>query len=352
MKIAVTADNHIRSRSQNPERLNALADICRQCAGLDVQHIILAGDVLDRNSAAITDVEKVLSSHAELTFHWLCGNHDAQVSAEMITAQNVHLYTEPAIVELDKGNSPFLLVPYARNNSMGELLQEHTVKLQPGNWHLVSHGDWTGSLSAGNPDEPGIYMPLTRTDIVTFQPAQVFLGHIHKADTHGIVHYAGSPCGLDISETGRRTFLLFDTLDQSVLRIPVDTDILLFDETFLIIPHDDEESLFLESLWQRIDSWQLAEEERTKVRLRIRVKGYSSNREKLASVAREALQGYRWYGEEGPDFNMLLPATDPELGWLAHQTAASVRALDWKSDPDLPSKDEILLAALSVIYGE
>jgi DNA repair protein SbcD/Mre11 len=352
MKVAVTADTHITSKGKHPERSLALENVCSQANDLQIEHIFLAGDILDKGVSAVGELDRIFSMFSSLTFHMIPGNHDIHLGDEMFTAENVHFYNMPVIKHFAPESIPFLFVPYSPASSMGKLLQKYSQGLHPGKWILVSHGDWTGSLKKGNPLEPGVYMPLTRTDIEIHQPALVLLGHIHQPISSGVIHYPGSPCGLDISETGPRSFIILDTEDISITRRTVETEILFFDETFIITPSEDEVHQFLEILNSRIESWGLTKTTQNKAIIRINLKGYSKNREKLSSAVNKALEGFSFYKEKGPDLTNLLPASDPELAWIARQVTRNIQDLEWHQTPDLPEKEEILLASLSVIYGD
>ncbi len=107
---------------------------------------------------------------------------------------------------------------------MGEALEGVSAQPTPREWLLAGHGNFSGGLQAQNPLESGFYMPLTSKDIGRFQPREVFLGHIHDSPDHPRVHYCGSPCGLDIIETGRHHFLVYDTEDHSMEKISVEVD--------------------------------------------------------------------------------------------------------------------------------
>ena len=109
------------------------------------------------------------------------------------------------------------MIPYLPGKTMGDVIGMFADDIEPREWVLCGHGDWLEGRRSPNPYEPGTYMPLTRSDLTQYQPAQVFLGHIHARRDEPI-HYPGSPCGLDISETGRRRFLLFDTDKNQGLR--------------------------------------------------------------------------------------------------------------------------------------
>ncbi|MCH7720116.1 MAG: hypothetical protein IH988_03880 [Planctomycetes bacterium] len=50
-------------------------------------------------------------------------------------------------------------------------------------------------------------MPLTRADLETHNPSLTLLGHIHAPYDGPPIYYPGSPCPIDMSETGLRRFL-------------------------------------------------------------------------------------------------------------------------------------------------
>ena len=99
-----------------------------------------------------------------------------------------------------------LFLPYRHGRSMGEEIEPFANQLVDEDWLLLSHGDWSGGLRKPNPHEPGIYMPLTRKDIELYKPSCIVLGHIHIPMDLPPIHYPGSPCGLDITESGKRRY--------------------------------------------------------------------------------------------------------------------------------------------------
>lgn len=49
MKIAITADAHLRGRLETPERYVALENIFEQCQKEDVKKVLILGDLFDRD---------------------------------------------------------------------------------------------------------------------------------------------------------------------------------------------------------------------------------------------------------------------------------------------------------------
>ena len=85
--------------------------------------------------------------------------------------------------------------------------------------------------------------------------------------------------------------------------------------------------------------------------IRVKVAGYSSDRAALESTLLGALEGYTFYKNEGPDMTAVSISDDLERAYIAEQIRTGVSDLVWPDGPDEPSRDEILLEALGIIYG-
>ncbi|MED5402056.1 MAG: metallophosphoesterase, partial [Planctomycetota bacterium] len=200
MKIAVTADVHlVAGDNGHPERLAALRDILEQLPTLEIDRLIIAGDLFDRDLQGYGEFETLCNEFPEISIEIIPGNHDPSLVPEHLLAPNITVYSEPQLV--DRDGRQLLFVPYAEGTKMGEVIDRFRGELSAGRWILVGHGNYGGGLSTPHPHEPGVYMPLSRRDIDHSEPALVLLGHIHVPTTQPPVHYPGSPCGLDISET-------------------------------------------------------------------------------------------------------------------------------------------------------
>jgi DNA repair exonuclease SbcCD nuclease subunit len=235
---------------------------------------------------------------------------------------------------------------------MGEEIARFSDQLPANEWVLVGHGDWSVGQRTPNPLEPGVYMPLTRKDIEVYGPARVFLGHIHAPMNESPVYYAGSPCGLDITETGRRRYLIYDTVTNQVESRTLETPVLYFDESFIILPVDDEIAYLLEQIEDRKKKWRLKPEEQTKTVLRVKVRGYSADKSAVRQALKEAFDGFSFYKGEEPDDSNISESSDRERQHVAEQVRASVEKLEWRTNAeDEPDQHEILLEALHIIYG-
>jgi DNA repair exonuclease SbcCD nuclease subunit len=352
MRIAFTADLHLTSRAQNPERFETLENLLADMREKGIETLVIAGDLFDASRQNYAEFEQVCREpdNQDITIAVIPGNHDPGIDNQKLVASNLKVVSEPWIREL--GGRTFLFLPYRDGKTMGEEIELLARQLPAGEWVLVAHGDWAGGLRTPNPIEPGVYMPLTRRDIEVYQPARVFLGHIHVAMDAPPVHYVGSPCGLDITETGRRRCLLYDTETNQVEPMPITAPVLYFNETFVMVPVKDEARYLETRIDSRLKRWDLQPEEKGKAVIRVNVAGYSADRAALRSVLQEAFEGFKFYKGEGPNIDQVSISDDFERHHIAEQVRANVETLEWPEEMDEPSADEILLEALHIIYGK
>ena len=352
MKIAVTADVHLAEKGQHPERYNALKNILEQLETERIEILIIAGDLFDKGMQNYTEFEDICRQYSNIKFHIIPGNHDPEISSKAIVGSNVTIYTNPEIAELD--NIQFLFIPYSKKVNMGEKIAECSDELSKvaGQWVLIGHGDYLGSGTGSNLYEPGTYMPLNRKDIQEFKPAQVILGHIHISSNREKVCYTGSPCGLNINETGRRSFAVYDTTDNSLTCRTIDTDIIYFKKNFLIIPEKDEIQKLTAKIDECINEWNLSPGEISKVQLRITATGYSSDRTAVLETLTEGFNEFSFYKDELPEIEFSEESDNEQLEAIARSACKLIDELDWGYGGDEPEKDEVIEAALRVIYGK
>ena len=148
----------------------------------------------------------------------------------------------------------------------------------------MGHGDYLSGTRDPNNYESGVYMPLGRSDIEYYDPSRVILGHIHKKMETGKVSYPGSPCGMDINETGRRSFIILDTSDLSITERTVNSDYLFFIENLLALPTSNEFEDIKNKIAGFVKSWDLSKDEVLKARVRLKVKGYTSDKKMLEAA--------------------------------------------------------------------
>ena len=352
MKIAVTADVHLTTREDQPARFNALANIFESLADLKIDQLIIAGDLFNKDIQNYNEFETLCKEHPNVTVHVIPGNHDPSVEQKRFAASNILAYSEPTRVEF--GESTFLFLPYQLGTSMGAAIATEADDLEAGKWVLVGHGDYCRGIRQSDADEPGTYMPLFRSDIDRFRPRTVLLGHIHIRSSKENVHYPGSPCGLDISEVGRRHFLLYDTETAEISPHRIQTDILFFQESFMIVPREDELDRLKTEIQRRIEAWELDESELTRVQLRVAARGFCRDKQAISHLLEESFGSFTAYKDAPPNVDELSATTNEELVSIASRVEQEINELEWPIGPenDCPDRDEIMNQALRVIYGD
>lgn len=352
MKIALTADIHLTSRKQHPERFAALENIFTQLHTLRLETLIIAGDLHDASYDNFSEFE-TLCCHPEnrsIQVWVIPGNHDPNISQSAITADNVRIFSHPELVSLDTTGKSLLFIPYQVGKAMGEAIAGFVDHLQAGCWVLVGHGDWIGNVKVANPYEPGIYMPLSQREMDKYQPARAILGHIHAPFDGPLVCYPGSPSGMDITETGRRRFVTYDPLSNAVESQTVDSQTIYFNHTFTVFPVDNEAAAVEGMLQAWIASWELTPPEKPKARVRVKLTGYATDKNKLKQVVLNTLDGYQLIEE--PNLGEVSITTDLRRGQILNLVKEKIDGLNWPEDPDEPGRDQILLSAIHRVYGK
>ena len=350
MKIAITADFHLGSKKDYPSRYNALENILEQITEKKINSLIIAGDLFDENCNHYVEFDKIASKYRHITFHVIPGNHDAAIDNKTITSKNVEIYSSPSIKKLDESGLHFFFVPYQKCSVMGEILASKAIELAEKNWILIGHGDWESGIKTSNPLEPGVYMPLCKKDINLFKPTHVFLGHIHKPFDEDCLCYPGSPCGLDITETGKRRFLIYDTEKKGIEINYVDTDMIYHLENISILPLKDEESYLRDQIKKIVKGWDLQENDKKKVHIRIKIRGYSSDLRKLKEIVHDEFKDFCFYNGEDIDLSEVFRSDNYDLEEIARKTAEKIQEI-WPVEAYPPTYDEVLFHALKTIYG-
>lgn len=352
MKIAITADNHLTTRAKNLERFQALRNILEQCGEQEIQLLIIAGDLFDQSLANYAEFEELYHSSRpdDLTTVIIPGNHDQGFTQSAVAGDSIQVYSEPTIRPLNDSRL-VLFLPYQDNSTMGEAIAPYADQLAGKRWMLVGHGDWSSALKSSDPYEPGSYMPLTKADISRYQPEIVFLGHIHLPQSSGIVYYPGSPCPLNITETGTRRFLVLDTTRGIVASHLVESQLLYFDEQIIMLPAKNDLNILERDLEKRIKSWSVPDGWELMVEVRVKVTGCAlSDRQAILDKLKDLLKPYRFYDPLGPDLGELVNNQDPDRAEITALFKSWLDDLEWDSYCDTPDKSEILEQALRIIY--
>jgi DNA repair exonuclease SbcCD nuclease subunit len=192
-------------------------------------------------------------------------------------------------------------------------------------------------------------MPLSRRDIDHSEPALVLLGHIHVPTTQPPVHYPGSPCGLNISETGPRRFLVLETDDASVVPQPIDTEVVFLLERFVVLPAEGESERLRAEIARRIDSWPVDARFRDRVQVRIDAAGYCQSRETIRDLLQEGFAEFHCH-DGAPRLSELHVDQNPQLIALASGVREQIEELDWAWGQGEPEREDAVLAALAIIY--
>jgi len=217
-------------------------------------------------------------------------------------------------------------------------------------------------------------MPLKQGDLNDSDLRQVFLGHIHKptpfqSSAVPKVIYPGSPQGLDVTESGPRRFLVYDTQSGEVTERKVNCSLIYLNETILVVPSSREKEALLEEFKARLDMQNLTDGElREKTRLRLRVEGFALDKDALVdSFSRELAEcGVGLYEDSNPNFDGVLTASDPQKKILAldalrnlDQLAAGTAELfsgevddlsHWDFGGNEPTLEQVKMAALRAVY--
>lgn len=351
MKIAITADIHLTTSERHPERYHALENILDQMVEQDINTLIIAGDLFDATCTTPGEFEDIVKrkKYSKIKLFIIPGNHDPVISDGTFSLQNVEYISKPRLIKIDD-SIPFIFIPYTHGSSIGEALATSQLPLDDRPWVLVGHGDWLSSTAQKNQYEGGTYMPLSGRDLLIYKPKKVFLGHIHAQTDTSTIHYAGSPCAVDPTETGSRTFLIFDTKTWKTSRSVVNTDYLFFNEQFIILPIDDEETYIKTLLTSRIKAWNISPDHKKKVRVRLKARGYSSDRNRLVKVLRELMEEYQFADNDQPDISQVKISIDTVQDKIAELVKQKIDLSDLPQGPHEPDRDDIILAAMSTIY--
>jgi DNA repair protein SbcD/Mre11 len=372
MKIAVTADLHLDTNY--PARSHALKDILEQLEAEGIPDLIIAGDLFDKDGddSAYPHLLDPCRAHPSIRLHVIPGNHDPEKSLRDVSLENLVKYLEPATFDFDGFSMLFL--PYRNGVSMGDSLLAEKSQVGEGPWGFVGHGDFIEGQREPNPREKGVYMPLKQGDLSDPDLRQVFLGHIHKptplqSSTPPRVIYPGSPQGLDVTESGSRRFLVYDTESGEVFSHKVNSSLVYLNETILVVPSPKEKEALSQEFKSRLDKANLTEGElREKTRLRLRVKGFALDKDALVESFSQTLtdSGVRLYEDFNPNFDGVLTASDPQKKILAldalrnlDQLAAGTGELfsedvedssHWEFAGNEPTVEQVKMAALRAIY--
>lgn len=353
MKIAITSDVHLTKKGKHPERWQTLKNLLKDLRRKETSWLIIAGDLFNDDFHNYSEFDELASDFKDIKFIIIPGNHDPDITQKAFTSDNITIYDKPEIIDFDNSSLPFLFLPFKKKVSMGEEIVSYMDSLPENEWILIGHGDWADTIKAPNPVEPGIYMPLSRKDIKDYSPALTLLGHIHKPmdDTDSNVYYPGSPCGLDIRETGRRRYLILDTDNFQPEPVTINSEVLYFDETIVVYPMENEEDYWENEVKKIKDKWDLTAEEKSKTVIRVKVKGYSSNKRKLKEYFDSEFEDFSFWDGEGVDVTEVSTSDNYELLKIIERASERINELELEEKRGEPTRKEILAKAIKRIYS-
>jgi DNA repair exonuclease SbcCD nuclease subunit len=374
MKIAITADLHLNP--DHSERSCALITILEDMKNEGIGELIIAGDLFDRDGddRAYAQFLDPCRSFPEIRIHLIPGNHDSEQSLKDLSLNNLQKYCEPTWVDFN--DVRILFVPYKKGIGMGEMIHEENEIADIKPWALVGHGDFIDGLRIPNPREKGVYMPLRKSDLESRGLKKVFLGHIHKPTPidqplGGKVIYAGSPQGLDVSETGYRRYLIFETTNCEVSEKRMCSGIIYLDLRFFVFPSENEIEILEKQLEEKLGDKSF-NREKERIEFRFRVEGFSGDKDALVDSFTRKINSLNLNlyksssGRVNPDFDNLLNASDPQRNLVAQKTIQKIDQIlnsdennSWNqlqagasdlSVDCVPVHEEIKMAALRTIY--
>jgi len=136
MNIAITADLHLTTVADHPERYNALENILAQSAERGIADLVIAGDLFDQGQQNYADFEDLCGQpqFKSINIHVIRGNHDVGLHQSQFASGNIYVYSEPVIESFGGGGLPFVLLPYEENKTMGEALEAVRGEIPDGRW--------------------------------------------------------------------------------------------------------------------------------------------------------------------------------------------------------------------------
>ena len=97
MRIAITADLHLTTQQDHPERFATLQNILEQCGELEIERLIIAGDLFDQSQQNYAEFEQVVADARpeNLSIAVIPGNHDPQLTQGALAVEGLEVFSEP-----------------------------------------------------------------------------------------------------------------------------------------------------------------------------------------------------------------------------------------------------------------
>lgn len=257
MRFLVTADVHLAA--SHPERLEALEAVAEEASELDVDYLLIAGDLFD----AAADVEELKPEVREVfsdnSFHSFVipGNHDADsYRDEDYFGDDVDVLRERPFEAVDFDGMRLFAVPYTTGGFDDVVDDVRDTLSRDGVNALLMHG--TLSTETGGYGGEERYLPFTPEQLLEAGVDVVLAGHIHSEPSKQVfgdddveLVYPGSPVSITRGETGPRGAWLYDSVSGEVSQVELPTQHYLVEEV-TVVP--GEEDKVLDSLRRRLKS--------------------------------------------------------------------------------------------------
>lgn len=230
MRILVTADVHLTDEHQ--ERRDALEEVVGLANRKDADYLLIAGDMFDRGvdvETVKTDIRDLFSDNGFQSYV-IPGNHDeAAFRDEDYFGDDIEVLSSQPFEQVDLNGVNLLAVPFIEGE-FRDLIEELSRARKEDRLNiLMLHG--TLSSTTGHVfGEESRYLPFTPEDLLETGIEYVFAGHFHSLPTKRtfgdgdcVFAYPGSPVSITKRETKRRGVWLFDTDEEELRGLKVDS---------------------------------------------------------------------------------------------------------------------------------
>ena len=200
-------------------RLEAISRIGRLAVEHAASHVLVAGDVWDHEAPTLRTRNQTLErmrGHSSVQWHLLPGNHDAhqpnglwdQVRQRGLP-DNVHVYTEAHVSDIEPGVAVLLPAPLQHRRSLSDLTEwMDNAQTADG---VIRIGLAHGSVRGFSSNEEQHANPIDPT-----RPVSARLDYLALGDWHGPIevnercHYSGTPETDSFGTSGEGTALLVE----------------------------------------------------------------------------------------------------------------------------------------------
>jgi exonuclease SbcD len=357
MRIAVTADLHLRTPSETPERYVSLEQILGSMTGRGTGLLVIAGDLFDADMRDFSGFESILGKPDFRNIRVLAipGNHDPGLKQSHFALRTIRVIPSPTVLKLGETDMALAIIPYGCAPTFSDAVTALSAQPIHGSV-LIGHGDFvSGRTLRSNPYEAGFYMPLSRRDLDAGHFPLAILGHIHAPCSSGDVHYPGSPCPVDRSETGKRSYIELDLTSGTVQRVPIRSGLLYLRQRLPVVPGPGEARHVRSAILGMAETMQIQEGERETLRVSIQITGFAESRAAVGEACQSALVEAFGRRDYEIDTSRLLVAEDQSRAALAVEAFRRLSEMKemafWPAEAEAPEMEQVGEQTLKIIYG-